>query len=215
MEHESQGENHTSVYSRINVSMVSLKWGDVLSTLLPGALALFALAPYFQFLNDYVEHPDKISVPVGVALLIAAALAGGILEAFTRVTWELCLTRWCPSPRVLGQLTVQNLDLYEFGVQGSYKYATFYANFAWAIALIIAGRLYSGDRPWWSVITFIINFTLILIFILLLVASYIQWTYFVRYLKGVFEKEGVKDAGQLATTGNVSEISEGSPHGKV
>jgi hypothetical protein len=122
-------------------------------------------------------------------LLIAASLVGGILEAFTRVIWErLWLIRWCRPPDILPKLNINNLDLYERGVQSSYKYVTFYANFAWAIALVFAGRLFTGDKIW-PVITFVINFTLVIIFMLLLVASHIQWTYFVNYQKKVFDKE--------------------------
>src|SRR5690348_5203361 len=41
---------------RVNVSMVSLKWGDVLSMLLPGAVALYAIAPYFPQLQERINE---------------------------------------------------------------------------------------------------------------------------------------------------------------
>ena len=184
MKAESQASS-TTIYSRVNVSMVSLKWGDILSTLLPGALALFGVAPYFPLLDGYMKNLDKINVPSGVALLIAATLAGGVLEAFTRITWEpLWLNRKCPIPNILGKIDTKNLDLYERGVQSSYKYATFYANFAWAIVLLFVGRLFTG-----AALFSMANLILGLVFMLLLDASYVQWTYFVNYLKRVFEKE--------------------------
>ncbi|SRR6266550_1375999 len=72
---------------RVNVSMVSLKWGDVLSMLLPGAVALYAIAPYFpllqQRINEIFEHTGASAPGTAftLTLLIAAALIGGILEA--------------------------------------------------------------------------------------------------------------------------------------
>ena len=64
------------VQPRINFSMVSLKWGDFLSTLLPGAVALFAIAPYFPELNNVIQNLDKAGATTGLVLLIAAALVG-------------------------------------------------------------------------------------------------------------------------------------------
>jgi len=49
MKAESQASS-TTIYSRVNVSMVSLKWGDILSTLLPGALALLVSPHIFHCL---------------------------------------------------------------------------------------------------------------------------------------------------------------------
>ena len=63
--------------------MVSLKWGDVLSTLLPGSVALFAIARYFPLLHEQMLHLNDIEIGSGLALLIAAALVGGLLEAVT------------------------------------------------------------------------------------------------------------------------------------
>jgi hypothetical protein len=39
--------------------MVPLKWGDVLSTLLPGAAALYAISPYFARLDAILQNLDK------------------------------------------------------------------------------------------------------------------------------------------------------------
>ena len=114
--------------------------------------------------------------------MIAAALAGGILEAFTRVTWEkYWLLSRCRPVDILSKLNAENISLYERGVQGSYKYATFYANFAWAMLLLLIGRLYAGQK-FCSAITFII-FGVVL---LLLVASHIQWKYYVNYQNKMF-----------------------------
>src|ERR1019366_9579539 len=133
------------VSPRINVSMVSLKWGDFLSTLLPGAVALFAVAPYFARLNAIIQNLNAAGPVTGLMLLIAAALAGGVLEAVTRITWErFWLMRQCKPVDALSKLTPENLDLYERGVQSSYKHVTFYANFAWATSLLLASHLYQG-----------------------------------------------------------------------
>jgi hypothetical protein len=164
--------------------MLSLKWGDVLSTLLPGAVALFAVAPFFPTLQRRIDQIDALSTLSGIMLLIGAALAGGVLEAFTRIAWEpFWLMRRCKPSDALSGLTADNLELYERGVQSSYKYATFYANFAWATILLLASHLYrQGDL-------FSIGSALLTLAIgILLTASHIQWKYFVNYQKKVFNK---------------------------
>jgi hypothetical protein len=172
--------------------MVSLKWGDVLSTLLPGTVALFAVAPYFPLLNDRINNLDNIGVAGGFALLIASALAGGFLEAFTRITWErFVLVRLCRPRDILSNLNAENIDLYERGVQGSYKYATFYANFAWATILLLFTRIDHG-----AAICSVATALLAGMVVILLLASYVQWTYYVNYQTKVFKEKGTKDAGK-------------------
>jgi len=165
--------------------MVSLKWSDVLSTLLPGTVALFAVAPYFPSLRDRINNLDKIGVAGGFALLIGAALAGGILEAFTRLTWErFWLVRRCRPTDILSNLTAQNVELYERGVQNSYKYVTFYANFAWATILLLLRRLHLGAH-----ICSTGTFILVAVIAILLLASHVQWTYYVNYQNKVFGRK--------------------------
>lgn len=167
---------------RVNVSMVSLKWGNVISTLLPGALALFAVAGFFPAFYAHISDIEKISVTFGVVLLMAAALMGGILEALTRVIWErFWLLPHCKPPDALRALRTENLELYERAVENSYKYVTFYANFAWATLLLLSSRLHSGDKPCSAVI-----WLLAIASLALLRASHVQWTYFVNYLNKVF-----------------------------
>ena len=167
---------------RITVSMVSLKWGDFLSTLLPGAVALFAISPYFGRLRAIADDLNKAGPVTGLMLLIAAALVGGVLEAFTRITWERWwLMRRCKPTDALMHLTPDNLDLYERGVQSSYKHVTFYANFAWATILLLASHLWQGGSLF-SIGTFI----LMLAIVILLIASHVQWTYYVNYQKKLF-----------------------------
>jgi hypothetical protein len=204
--------NPVTVSTKVNVSMVSLKWGDVLSTLLPGALVVFALAPYSQSLGGWLSKIDQVGP--GVALLIVSALAGEVLGAVTRIGWErFVLVRLHPSKNILPYLrdNPNNMELYERGVQSSYKYVTFYANFAWAIIVFLvvqaiknppAGRKFS-----W----------LVLVVAVLLRASYVQWTYFVNYQTQVFEPRR-DDAAKRSAAGNQGEISagrdQGSPHGE-
>jgi hypothetical protein len=187
--------------------MVSLKWGDALSTLLPGALTLFAISLWFPLLNEQIRTWDKIGA--GFALLFAAALLGGVLEAFTRVVWErYWLTRRCPSPNVLNLLTTgNNLELYERGVQSSYKYATFYANFAWASAVLLIGRWHGGSKLCSGS-----SLLLLVVILLLLVASDLQWKYYVSYLNRVFG--GNKNAEERPATGNESKVPAGGTEGK-
>jgi hypothetical protein len=159
-----------------DLSMVPLKWGDVLSTLLPGALALFSLSAWLPSLRDRIRCLEHVGIAEGVALLIAAALVGGLLEAWTRTTWERFLV-WRRHPEdVLTKLNATNIELYERGVQSSYKYVTFYANFAWATILLLVSRLHSGHRAY-SLTTV----GLLAVIAVLLRASYVQWTYYVNY----------------------------------
>jgi hypothetical protein len=171
----------------IKVSMVSLKWGDVLSTLLPGSLALFSIAPFFPSLNKVMLNLEKVSPIEGFALLIASTLAGGVLEAFTRITWEKLLVWLHPPCDALSNLNSTNLDLYERGVQSSYKYVTFYANFAWAMIVLLVGRVSTGRAHLRSVSSGI----LLLVISILLVTSYVQWTYYVNYQKKIFGRSAL------------------------
>ena len=167
--------------------MVPLKWGDALSLILPGAIAVIGLQAYVPPLKTWVEAIPTAgsALLVGGALLMAAAVAGGILEAFTRIGWErYCLVKLCPSPPGILEALNQNpalLDLYERGVQSSYKFVTAHANTAWALLTALMGRIDRG-APICSTTNALILSTVVL----LLVASYVQWTYFVSYQKRVF-----------------------------
>jgi hypothetical protein len=173
---------------KVNVSMLSVKWGDVLSMLLPGAVALFALSSWIPGLKDQMKNFQNVGVAEGFALLIAAALLGGLLEAITRVTWEkYWLVKRCPPPRMLNKLADgKNLELYERGVQGSYKWATFYANLSWAVVMLLISLWHRGDA-----ICSLATPVLVVVTALLLRASHVQWTYYVNYQNEVF---GGKDA---------------------
>lgn len=165
-------------HSRLQVSMVSLKWGDVLSAVLPGAVAVFAIAPWFPPFWKLVTDINNAQLATGIAFLFASALAGGVLEGMTRVGWEQLLRKWCKSPDVLPKLTPVNLPLYERGVDSSYKYVTFYSNLAHAsviLSVTCAAKSRGGLVLLLAVIT-----------ALLLIASYVQWTYYVNYQKKVF-----------------------------
>ena len=168
--------------------MLSLKWGDVLSILLPGAVALFAVAPYFPSLANRMDSIDKAGAAMGLVLLIAATLAGGVLEALTRITWEpWWLKRRCPIGDALSNLSPDNLELYERGVQSSYKYVTFYANFAWATLLLLLSHLHHHA---WKVLS-IGNAILLLAIVILLRASHMQWKYYVNYQRKIFERSKI------------------------
>jgi hypothetical protein len=156
-----------------------------------------------------VHNIDQIGTTFGVILLMAAALTGELLGVFTRVVWERWwLIPFCKPPDALSTLKSENLELYERGVQSSYKYVTFYANFAWAIMLLALSRLYKGDRPSSAVIWF-----LMIAAVALLRGSHIQWTYFVNYLKKVFGERSA-NAGQRSASGNGSTIHEGNTQGQ-
>lgn len=193
--------------TRVNVSMVSLKWGDALSIFLPGTVAILAAYPYFPLLQTLINGMATGSIAVGAALLIAATLAGGVLEAVTRITWErYWLVKWCPSPDILSTLTKDNIELYERGVQSSYKWVTFYANLAWATLLLLVSRVHNG-APFYSTS----NVVLIAVVAVLLRASHVQWTYFVKYITKVF---GGTHAEKRSAVGDQSEVSGERPEGQ-
>ena len=174
--------------------MVPLKWGDALSMLLPGAIALLGLRAYIPIVGTWVDSisdtGNRNALLLGGALLMSAAFAGGVLEALTRIGWErLFLVKSCPPPR--GVLEALNedprlVDLYERGVQSSYKWVTAHANTAWALVLVAAGRVTQGEAIWSNTHGLIISTVAVL-----LIASYLQWTYFVNYQRRVFLKRRV------------------------
>ena len=177
---------------KVDLSMVSLKWGDFLSMLLPGTVVMFALKYWIPGLQDRAQHLGEVKLTEGVIFLIASALLGGILEGLTRVTWEkYWLIKRHPLPRVWNKLTPENFGLYENGVQGSYKYATFYANFGFA-AIFLLVSLWHAGTTWCSLITFVLLFIIGLLFR----ASHVQWTYFAAYERDVFpeDKKMLKNA---------------------
>jgi hypothetical protein len=189
-----------TVTTRVNVSMVSLKWGDVLSLLFPGVIALFAVSPYFPALHERILKIDQATPTFGLVLLIGAAIAGGILGAITRIVWEpYWLVRRCRVPlHVIQNVTAENKDLYERLVDNSYKYVTFYANLAWATGILLFTRMQQGV-PFCSGSTLI----LVLVIIILIRASHVQWTYYVKSMENFFGAR-TEHAEKRAATGNES-----------
>ena len=82
----------------------------------------------------------------------------------------------------------QYAELYERGVQSSYKWVTFHANMAWALTFVLISRLHVGPARW-SVVTV----GLCLAIIVLLRASHVQWTYYVNYQNKIFESPRTAD----------------------
>src|SRR5437899_1548314 len=98
---------------KVNVSMLSLKWSTVISILLPGALALFAVAGFIPLLNERIHNIEGVGTIFGIALLMASVLFGEVLGAFTRVVWErYWLLPHCKPPDALSRLRSDNLELY-------------------------------------------------------------------------------------------------------
>lgn len=187
----------------VQVTMLSLKWGDVLSTLLPGAIVVFALAPSIPQVQRWFDRIDQIGP--GVALLMASVLVGEVLGAITRITWESkFLVRRHPAKDILPYLREnnQNVALYERGVQSSYKYVTFYANFAWALLILLAINIFEKPKA-------VVIVSLVALIGLLLRASYVQWTYFVNYQTKVFGPRNDTNTGQRSSTRNEGQIHIG------
>lgn len=182
---------------KVEFQMVSLKWGDALSTMLPGSVALLALAlllkPPAWIANELL---GEVNAAGGVALLVAAALCGAVLEGITRVLWEpKVLLKYQPAPSVLSQLTPENVALYERGVQSSYKWVTFHANAGTAFVLLTFAFAVRSDAMSPSIIVGSILGTG-LIAIVLFRASYIQWGYYCNYMSKVFSSNGVRNADE-------------------
>ncbi len=166
--------------------MVSLKWGDVLSILLPGVVALFAISPYFPTLHEKILKIDQATATFGVVLLIGAAIVGGVIGAITRILWEpLWLVRCCKVPRgVMQNVKSENRELYERLVENSYKYVTFYANLAWATVILLFTRMQQGVGLCSGS-----ALILALAIVILIRASHVQWTYYVKYMNNFYGEE--------------------------
>lgn len=186
---------------KVNLSMVSVKWGDVLSAILPGSVLVLAIAPWFPDFWKLVADINQAQLSTGVAFLFAAAIGGGILDGFTRITWEqfwLC-KRMRPPKDTLDNVTPENLPLYEMVVQSSYKYAMFYANLAWAcLALAVT---YPLKFP---LHRFTVPLLLVVLAGMLLRASHIQWKYYVGHVSSLFSRS--RNAAKPSTDRNQSSI---------
>ena len=125
-----------------------------------------------------------------MALLILSVLAGGILEAINRITWERWILSRCrPDVDVLTVLDGGNLGLYERAVQSSYKYVTFYAHFALAVfCLLVSWIIENPGKSWNSYLPVLVGLAVLIC--ILLRDSYVQWTYFVNYQNKVFKPKG-------------------------
>jgi hypothetical protein len=148
-------------------------WKKVIAILVP------KLFPFGQGVH-FVSFPNEVTSNLG------AAIAGGVIGAVTRILWEpLWLVRRCKVPRdVMQNVTSENKDLYERLVENSYKYVTFYANLAWATAILLFTRIQQGVRLC-SGSTLI----LALAIIILIRASHVQWTYYVKYMNNFYGED--------------------------
>lgn len=139
--------------------MITVAWGNVLSIIFPGAIVLFALGYLNQRLAWFLRHPNHLGITGGVYLLLLAAIAGGVVDGFRRALFDGIAPRLfstkkgattgknpaAPEPEsqnLYEYVTPANLALFEFGVEGSYKYLTFYQNLLCALLFLVAVRLY-------------------------------------------------------------------------
>ena len=133
----------------------------------------------------------RAGIGLGMALLMASAVAGGFLEALTRISWEkllLALHRSDVDPLPLLQENQQYAELYERGVQSSYKWVTFHANMACALILVLMSRLHVESAQ-----ISVITVGLVMAIGVLLTASYVQWTYYVNYQNKIFRSPRTDD----------------------
>lgn len=182
----------TTTTIRTNMSALSLKWGDALSMVLPGMVALLAVGPYTPTLNSWLLGLPEAGLGVVAALVVAATAIGGILEAITRVLWvhifNIRRTVGVDALALLGK-NPELLDLYERGVQVTYKWTTFYTNMGTAVLLVSLSRFHHGpDR-----LTFV-NVALLTVTVVLFRAAWVQWTIHVNYIEKVFGRGDDTDA---------------------
>jgi hypothetical protein len=132
--------------------MITLAWGNVLSILLPGIVAVLALRHLDPTIGALLAHPDKLGAGAGASILFLAALCGGVLEAVSRVvfdTWVPALWQRTPAPSdgspgprsVYEYVTPENQAVFQAAVENSYKYANFYGNLSMAMGFLMATRL--------------------------------------------------------------------------
>lgn len=195
--------------------MVSLKWSDVLSTLLPGTLALIAIAPWVPLLDAWIGTLDQAGIAVGFTLLIFVALVGGFLEAVTRILWEKhWLIRQCRPPSHVLKLLKENphyLNLYERSVQSSYKYVTFYSNFGFAAILLFSRNLLMREIELFSAATVVY----VIVIFVLFSASHVQWGYYVNSQNKIFDQGGALDVEERPAAWNENQISESDEGSKA
>jgi hypothetical protein len=125
--------------------MLRITWGSLLSIVIPGVIAVYALgqtplAP--TILTCLVAHTESLSVVGGFEFLTIALLAGGILEGARTVTLDIVLDRWQrkqgPGENLYNYLTPENLGVFEAAVDNSYRFYTFYGNVDLSLAFALA-----------------------------------------------------------------------------
>lgn len=144
-----------------------MRYGDFLSTFVPGAVLTLAVIP---------KGYESIAAVSALVLIPVAFLVGGILEAITRLVWEpLVLLRWKriepTDSQALRDAGV--LRVHERNVEKSYKWACFYANGGFSLLLICAAGLLQR-----SGLTALEAGSLVGTACVLLSASIKQWGYF-------------------------------------
>ena len=156
--------------------MVTLRWGDIISILLPGVVALFGLREFVPLLKQMSVSLNNLTLSSGVLLLICAGIAGGVIDALRRVLLEkwlirvytrlrkrnsalasegiVCchndvLCRENPADRnVFYHLSPQNLPLFESGVENSWRYYVFYCNLGFAVLFALFVRMVAKQTEW-------------------------------------------------------------------
>lgn len=164
--------------------MVTLAWGDLLSLVLPGAVALLGVQRLYPAFN-LLENPNAITVSGGFFLLFAATLAGAVLEGMRRVLFDELLRKRASTKgsNLYAYITPANQALFEMLVQSSYKYQTFYGNLCCALYFVLTMRhvvapFVPFDR---------IDLVMAIAAVVALKASFVQGRYFEQAMAGFIE----------------------------
>jgi len=160
--------------------MVSITLGNALSLVLPGILVILAFGHFDVTVESLLKSPANLTAVESGVLVAMAGLAGGVIDALRRVTLDQLLPR--TSESIYGYLTVENLPLFEAGVENSYKYYTFYANLAFAALILLLVRLTTGARgP--------VDAALVITTLVVGYAAKVQHGWFLAFANGFIEVE--------------------------
>jgi hypothetical protein len=159
----------------------------------PGFVTVLALSHVETTTKYLLANPTMLNAAGAVWLLAIAIVSGGVVDAIRRTVVDRLIVRLKPIEPWQNYLTPQNRELFaEEGVQNSYKYYEFYANFALSIVALLALRRFGGPLQLWPVFkrpthlppVELLDVLLAGTLLALCGAAWTQWGYFVDFIAG-------------------------------